>query len=93
MKTVKWVSGVESMISKKEARKEIGALMNGESFPAEKRHFVLLSKRAGLTGWKNAVHLVGVKSDKEVVYSLLNSGSHILLSKSNLRRAADLVQL
>jgi hypothetical protein len=91
MRTIKWHKGVRNMQNKRDAKLDIKEVMSDEGFKASRAHFILLSTRAGLGGWKKAVEAVVIKTDIEMAKHNLYQNDIFWLTKAELRRAADLV--
>lgn len=91
MRTVKWCEGVKNMVSKRDARKDVNTFMRNGRFEARKSNFTLLAKRAGIGGWREAIDAVVNKNDTEIAKTNLAVGDPFILTKSELRRAADLL--
>lgn len=87
-KIILWKQGIKNMVSKTTEKKRISSVY--DEFRATKNDFILLGRRAGMKGWKVAVHSTVDKSYRNVAVESLSSGMIFNMTKRELRRAARL---
>ena len=90
-KNVKWHSGVKNMVSMRSFDNCIKDVSHHGHLKAYKSDFILLSKRAGLGGWKNAVTAVVNRPYVDDAVESFSNGGFYRITKSELRKAATLL--